>query len=281
MMQRIHFHGRLVGKVTSEEGQKHYYEHLDHWRDGISENEFVISSTPEDAAAYLQLKSVKDELFSSKEPEDKEKRYQFNIYDSRYDWRPHKTGESPRYGLATPDGRSLLPEKYADIFTQFDAINQIPEFLPVFDGEAWGLVSLSSPSILMADFRYKTILLERWERQLYFVQDKKTLKWGAYKVTSRRMNRLVKGGGEIYWLEQIMPPIADEIYEDELVTENTSTPFWMTSSENKIGFLTPFGYSQIIYDTYETDDANFAFRLIRHGFQNARRANYGFVDSLY
>lgn len=75
-------------------------------------------------------------------------------------------------------------------------------------------------------------------------------------------------------LELLMPPIADEIYEDELMTEEEPTIFFMTRRGDKIGILTDFGYSDILYDTYETDDDKCTFRLIRNDRKRARRVSY-------
>lgn len=71
-----------------------------------------------------------------------------------------------------------------------------------------------------------------------------------------------------------MPCIADEIYEDELMTEEAPTIFFMTRIGEKIGILTDFGYSKIIFDTYKTDDEKCTFRLIRNDRKRAHRANF-------
>lgn len=79
-------------------------------------------------------------------------------------------------------------------------------------------------------------------------------------------------------LEILMPAIADEICEDELMTEDEPTTFFMTLRGNKIGILTDFGYSDIIYDSYEADNTNCSFRLIRHDRKRARRADFWHPD---
>ena len=75
-----------------------------------------------------------------------------------------------------------------------------------------------------------------------------------------------------------MPPIADEIYEDELMAEDETTTFFMTRRGDKIGILTNFGYSDIIFDRYETDNTTYAFRLIRNDRKKARLADYWHPD---
>lgn len=198
---------------------------------------------------------------------------QFRKYDSLYDWRPRKSGDDKFVGLVSPTGKQLLPNSFADVFTQFDAINSKPIFVPVSNGEAWALVSLSNPHILMTCFQYNAIIPERWERRLFFVQDKKTMKWGVLSVAYPILH--VKPYKDcLPLLETLMPPIADEIYEDELTTEGHPTTFFVTQKDGKIGILTPYGYSDIIYDSYEADSAKCTFRLIRNDRKRARRADY-------
>ncbi len=72
-----------------------------------------------------------------------------------------------------------------------------------------------------------------------------------------------------------MPPIADEIYEDEYCEEDSSQVFFMTRIGEKVGILTNFGYSDIIYDTYEETKRNKRnrfndFRLIRRALLSTK-----------
>ena len=81
-------------------------------------------------------------------------------------------------------------------------------------------------------------------------------------------------------LETIMPTIADEIYEDELMTEEAPTTFFVTRRGDKIGILTDFGYSDIIYDIYEFDESKCSFRLFRYDRKEVRHANYWHPDGM-
>ena len=202
---------------------------------------------------------------------------QFRVYDSQYDWRPQKSSDDIYVGLISPTGEQLLPNSFADVFNQFDAINSRPFFVPVSNGEAWALVSLSNPHILMTAFQYNAIIPERWERRLFFVQEGETLKWGALRVSYPFLNKR-HYNDSLPLLETLMPTIADEIYEDELMTEDAPTTFFMTRRGNKIGILTDFGFSDIIYDSYEADNTKCTFQLIRHDRKRARRANYWHPD---
>ncbi len=276
-MKIILLHGRLVGPITTEEGLKAYYNHLNYWRVCYQNCNPLIVPSPEDAAEYIKLKAEKVNFYFCNDSESRIKCHKFDLYETRYDWRPQKSGNQMSVGLVSPAGEKLLPDSFADVFTQFDAINCLPCFIPVSNGEGWALVSLSQPHILATDFRYNAIIPERWERKIFFVQDKTTLKWGALRVVYPFLNR------KHYkyclpLLETLMPPIADAVYEDELLTEEAPTTFFMTSLGDKIGILTDFGHSEIIYDSYEADNDKCTFRLIRHDRKRAKRADFWHPD---
>lgn len=107
------------------------------------------------------LKSIRQDYDLEESTEKRRDRQKIQLYDSRYDWRPHKSGENGFVGFVSPTGEQLLPEFFVDVFTQFDAINHQPDFVPVFNGKAWALVSLSSPPVLLTDFIYSSIIPER------------------------------------------------------------------------------------------------------------------------
>lgn len=272
-MERLEYHCRIVYPITTETGQKDYYEHLNYWRVCYQNNNPLILPSQEDAQEYMRLRKMKNKLYCCTDKESRKKLRQLEIYNSQYDWRPRKSGDETLVGLISPTGEQLLPDSFADVFTQFDAINSKPSFVPVSDGKAWALVSLTNPHVLMTDFQYNAIIPERWERRLLFVRDKKTMKWGALLVKYPFLQ--VKPYKDcLPLLETLMPPIADEIYEDELITEDEPTLFFMTQRDGKIGVLTAFGYSDIIYDSYEADNTKCTFRLIRNDSKRAHLADY-------
>lgn len=277
MFPRISVHGRIVDRITSDDGQLHYYDHFNYWRSCVSNTNPVISPTPRQAIEYQQLIAEKDKLDMWGNLDMRRKYRKLALYNCRYDWRPHLSGDEGLRGLILPDGRELLPEKFVDIFTQFDAFNHLPHFIPVFNGEAWGLIAPSSPLIMVTDFIYAAIIPERWEHSVYFVQDKATLKWGALGLAYPNCNLINRKIERVPLLKQIMPPIADEILEDELQGDCAPTVFWMTRISDKIGILTPYGYSDIKYDTYKTDDENFLFHMIRHDRKRAKMLDYNFL----
>lgn len=273
----IDINGRVVYPITSEVGQKGYYDHLDYWRVCYKNTDPLIVPTQENALEYLKLQAERDKFYFCDDKESRRKKRQLTAYDTRYDWRPQKSGDDTFVGIISPTGEQLLPNSFADVFTQFDAINSKLEFIPVSNGEAWGIVSLTSPPVLMTDFKYNAIILERWERKIFFVQDRETLKWGALRISYPFLNRK-RYKDSLPVLETLMPTIADEIYKDELITEDTPTTFFMTRRGDKIGILTDFGFSDIIYDSYEADNNKCTFRLIRQDRKRARRVDYWHPD---
>ena len=271
------FRERVVYPITSEDDQKGYYNHLNYWRVCYDNTNQLIIPTQEDASEYIKLQAERDKFYFCDDKESRRKKHQLTVYDTRYDWRPQKSGDDTFVGIISPTGEQLLPNSFADVFTQFDAINSKPEFIPVSNGEAWGLVSLTNPPVLMTDFKYNAIIPERWERKIFFVQDMETLKWGALRISYPFLNRK-RYKDSLPVLETLMPAIADEIYEDELMTEDAPTTFFMTRRGDRIGILTDFGYSDIIYDSYEADNSKCTFRLIRDNCKRARRADYWHPD---
>ncbi len=276
-MNQIDCYGRIVYPITSKVGQKDYYEHLNYWRVCYDNTNPLIAPTQEDALEYMRLQEIGNKLYCCTDKDSRKKLRQLEIYDTQYDWRPRKSGDDTFVGLISPMGEQLLPDSFADVFTQFDAINSKPIFVPVSNGEAWALVSLSNPHVLMTDFQYNAIIPERWERRLFFVQDRETQKWGALKITHPFLNKKYYNDC-LPLLESLMPPIADEIYEDELITEDKPTLFFMTQRDDKIGILTDFGYSDIVYDSYEADNTKCTFRLIRNDCKMACWADYWHPD---
>lgn len=276
-MNRIDLYGRIVCPITSEAGQKDYYEHLNYWRMCYANTNPLTVPTREDALEYLRLQAKKDKYYFCNDTESRLKNRRLEVYNTRYDWRPRKSGDDTFVGLVSPTGEQLLPDSFADVFTQFDAINNKPIFVPVSNGEAWALVALSEPHILMTDFQYNAIIPERWGLRLFFVQDKETKRWGAIEITYPFIHKKPHRGS-LPLLKILMPPIADEIYEDELMTKEEPTTFFITRKGDKIGILTDFGYSDIIYDSYEANDTKCSFRLIRNDRKRTYRADFWHPD---
>ena len=259
MIPRIEYKGRIVDQITSEEGQRNYFDRFNFTR--CYARSPVIKPTQDEAIEYKRLRSLVNNHTLSPCKKNCEDWHKYEKYHYYYDWRPHKYVDKKGVGLLTPDGRELLPAKFNDIFIQFDAINQIPEFIPVYNGKAWGLVSLSSPPILVVDFKYKKIIPDRWNYNIFFVQDKNSLKWGALGIHNPQTNDIKHIWYDIPAIEEILSPISDEIFEDEILVDCSCFTFYMLVIDNKIGILNHSGHTDIIYDYYEVDDYHMKIRL--------------------
>lgn len=134
-MMSLDFRGRMVCPITSEVGQKDYYEHLNYWRVCYQNNNPLILPSQEDVQEYMRLRKIENTLYGRTDKEARKMLLQFRKYDSQYDWRPRKSGDDKFVGLVSPTGEQLLPNSFADVFTQFDVINSRPVFVPVSNGE--------------------------------------------------------------------------------------------------------------------------------------------------
>lgn len=274
-MDRINIYGRTVYPVTTLQGQRYYYDYMNYWHSCMHNTNLRIIPTEDDAREYLNLKEEKPSR--SRILEERIRYNKLQTYENNYDWRPKKTGEPHLTGLVSPAGEQLLPNIFEDVFIQFDTMHGRPDFVPVSNGDGWALVSIGSSPVLMTEFRYNAIIQERWERKLFFVQDKETLKWGVISTICQSTNAKPHGRHYLETLEPIMPCIADEIYEDQFMVDDPDempSLFFMVRAGNKVGVLTDCGYSETIYDKYETNSRDCSFRLIRNDRKRARRANW-------
>ena len=271
-MKTVKIFERDVIPITTLKGKRDYYDYMNYWRSCTQNTNLRITPTEEDGKEYLTLKNEKPSLFGNLE---ERKRYRkLQAYENNYDWRPKKSGETHFIGLVSPTGEQLLPNFFEDVFTQFDAISNRIQFIPVSNGDGWALVSLGTAPVLVTEFRYNAIILERWYHCIFFVQDKETMKWGALRAIWESTNAQTRHKHSLVTIEPLMPCIADDIYEDELITDCEPTTFFMTRIGGKIGILTDWGYSKIIYDQYETNDTDRSFRLISNDRKRARRASW-------
>ncbi|OKY86424.1 MAG: hypothetical protein BHV69_02285 [Bacteroidales bacterium 52_46] len=267
--------GREVIPITTLPGQKGYYGYMNYWRSCVYNTNLRILPTEEEVSEYLNLKEENPSMFGRLE---ERKRYnKLQAYENNYDWRPCKSGEAHSTGLVSPTGEQLLPNNFEDIFIQFDAVSDKPDFVPVSNGEGWALVSLGPSPVLMTEFCYTAIIPERWERRMFFVQDYKTMKWGVLRAIRQSINAKPRDAKSLVTIESLMPCIADDIYEDDFMVddpEEMPSMFFMLRIGNKVGILTDYGYSKIIYDSYETDSRDCSFQLIRNDRKRAHRADW-------
>ena len=278
-MDRIEAFGRIVLPITSIEGQEHYYDYMNTWNSCVVNNNERIRPTREQAEDYMRLREENPSLFGDIQERNRYEKLQ--VYENRYDWRPIKSGEKHSVGLVSPSGEELLPNIFEDVFTCFNSMTGNQKIVPVYNGEAWALATLDKSPVLITDFRYNAIVPERWERNIFFVQDVETMKWGALRKMWSRTNCMLRSGHRLMTLEEVMPCIADEIYEDELLVEDPEempSLFFMTRVEDKVGILTDFGYSPIIFDTYEADTDDCSYRLIRKDRNEIVKADWWHPD---
>ena len=270
-MKTVKIFEREVIPITTPQGLRNYYDYMNYWHSCVHNTNHRILPTKDEVCEYLNLKEENPSMLGNLA--ERKKYNKLQAYENNYDWRPKKSGDTHFIGLVSPSGEQLLPNIFEDIFTQFDAMKDIPMFIPVSNGEAWAIISIGSSPVLMTEFRYNAIIPERWERNIFFVQEKKTMKWGALRTIWQSTNSKPHKH-MLVTIESLMPCIADDIYEDELMTDCGPTLFFMTRLRDKIGILTDHGYSKISYDRYETDDTDCSFRLIRNNRKRASRASW-------
>lgn len=274
-MEAIEIFNRIVVPITTTEGQTDYYNHMNYWKSCAHSKNIRIQPTTVEVDEYLKLKEDKPSMFGNLS--DRKKYRKLQEYENNYDWRPTKSGKPHFIGLVSPTGERLLPNIFEDVFIQFDTLHDEQKLVPVSNGIGWGLASLGPTAALMTVFRYNAIIPERWERNLFFVQDGKTMKWGALRAVCQSTNHKPHDRNYLTTVEAIMPCMADEIYEDEFMvddSEDMPSLFFMLRIGNKVGILTDYGYSNIIYDTYETNSRDCSFRLIRKDKKRARCSNW-------
>ncbi len=277
-METVKMFGRHIIPITTPQGQREYYDYMNYWRSCVQNQNLRHSPTRENAHEFLRLIEDKHPTLNIRDIIRRKRERILNVYENRYDWRPKKYEENNLIGLISPTGEQLLPNMFEDVFTQFDAIKNKPNFIPVSNGDAWALISLTTAPVLVTEFRYNAIIPERWERRIFFVQDKETMKWGALRTIWQSTNTKPRDNHTLVTIESLMPCIADDIYEDQLITDDAPTLFFMTRLGDKIGIMTDHGYSRISYDRYETDDTDCSFRLIRNDKKRTRRTNWWHPD---
>jgi hypothetical protein len=62
---------------------------------------------------------------------------------------------------------------------------------------------------------HQLFIVERWGNPIFFVQDPETRKWGALGISINL--RHTPSEEKTYNVKEIMPMIADDIYEDEMM----------------------------------------------------------------
>lgn len=136
------------------------------------------------------------------------------------------------------------------------------------DGEKFGIVSVGKNPVAMTDFHFSDVIVERWDGNLFFVQDADNGKWGAYRITFPRINwREGRHSldSKIVGLKEILPTISDDIFEAELYTDCSPATFWVARQGDKIGIITRWNATDIIYDSFSGNDDDIKVTLYQKG----------------
>ena len=261
--------------ITSQSGIEHYYDHFAFCR-GTADKRDTPCRMPtlEDAKEFIELRKK----FANKEEwvnrlAERKAALRLRDLEQDYDWRDKIANPTGTFkGLFSPDDKALLPTKFFDILPQSMSLLHKNELSPVSNGEGFGLITLGT-AVMLTPFKYNNIVTERWERQLYFVQDNESSRWGVlrYHKVSTRGGRLRVGifDTSVWVLDELLPCIADEIFEDEICTDCSPTLFWAFRKADKYGIITPFGHTEPVFDSYETDWENCQF-ILRKGDKTVR-----------
>lgn len=248
----IEIFGRVVHQITSDVGRETYYDFKNYSRGccaGRQKRVFVPSK--DEALEFIKLQ---DFFSSGRLGDDRMKYRRYRTLKNDYDWRTKIIGEEGARGLKAPTGDIVLPAIFHDVFAEFDAVQSRPGLIPVSNGKAWGIVTSGENPLLVVDFRYANIIPERWGDPIFFVQDMETGLWGALTLSYEPTNlRKPSMRFNVDRIVELMPPIAEAIYEDQLFTECAPTIFWMITKGDRAGVLTRFRYSEIKFETLDDD----------------------------
>lgn len=113
-------------------------------------------------------------------------------------------------------------------------------------------------------FAYQNILSERWEKQLFFIQEW-DYPWGVFRIKNDYYDETSTDERPftLSSIEPFVPCEYEDISESELQNSCHPTTFWILHKNEKIGIMTPYGYTDAIYDSVELDHTEMAFVLYK------------------
>lgn len=255
--------------ITSQKGRQDYYYPLEYYQK-FGDSIPVKRKRPS-VEETIEYKDLLNENRQGERWEQINGWRRLHKFTNLYDWRDMvTTGQDGLQGLRSPDGHRLLPEIFRIVLGQTMSIKYKKEPVPISNGEGFGLVFPGETPVMLTPFIYNDIILERWDHKFYFVQSKETGKWGALKFArtySHDWDFMDKNKRPhwVYVLKEFLPLEYDEIYEDEICTDCSPTLFWVFRKGDKLGILTPWHYSEAIYEGYETDWETCSFILYQNG----------------
>lgn len=281
-MNRILYKGIYIYPITTQNGWTHYYDHLKYRSRIYAENPPVLRKTPTivDYEEYMALKSVALGFNGLTGTGLNKVLKKLAEYETEFDWRDQLvTGKgSDECGLISVTGKTVVPRCFSEIRERTNSIIDSEQFIPVRIDENWGIVTTGDNSVCALPFKFQNIITERWEKRLFFVQDRDS-NWGTYRIINNFHNgRPFKSAISIPSIEPFVPLEFDTISEAEL--EDTCAPvtYWILHKDDKIGIMTESSYTPAIFDSIQPihEDWDFLFvkddKRIRLGYHEIERA---------
>lgn len=269
--------------ITSEEAQAVYWDsfHFCSCKTDDAGNPLPKSvPTPEDFAEYRLLAKEYDKLLTTKGLENRLKARRYEKLHRFYDWRHQIFSEVSLQGLKAADGSILLPDIFHEVGETPYSYDCETAIVPVSNGKAWGLILAGNNPIMLTQFQFKTILVERYSDNMFFVQGFDD-KWGALCLDWVRSNNvdspILIPLNYVTVLRALMPLEFDEIYEVCFCPEGGPDIYWITRKGEKYGILTKSEYTPAIYDEIDFNDKKCQF-LVKRRKEQTRYRHLDYYD---
>lgn len=244
--------------ITNEFGWSHYYDHLK-FRSLINDDDHSILKKIPSVDDYEEFKSLRDKVSRDDSDYAKEK---IAAFEADYDWRDQLFIDdySGKIGLISANGEKSLPPIFDEIRELPDTLFKYQRYVPVRYGDFWGIVTLGTTNVCVLPFKYNNIIMERWNNELFFVQDKEE-NWGVNRIVNQLYDDSFVPPVVIPSIEPFVPCEFDAISEGELHATCSSVPYWVLHKGDKFGVMTPHGYTPAIFDAIHPNhkDAGFCF----------------------
>lgn len=258
--------GIFLYPITSRVGMAHYNDHLKFRGRIYAENPRTLRKQPSkidyEEYVYLKEQAPDFDIFATKASKRKAKK-RLNEYESDYDWRDSIiSNKNDKNGLVSILGEIIVPCQFTEIRERTTSILNPQPFIPVKVYDDWGIISTGKNPVCALPFAYQNILTERWERQLFFVQGWDDL-WGVFRIKNDYYdkNSTTDTPFTICSIEPFAPCEYDDISEGELQDTCHPSTFWILHKNEKIGIMTPYSYTDAIFDSVELDHVEMAFTL--------------------
>lgn len=244
--------------ITSEEAQSHYWDSFtfcDYKKDELGNRLRKTIPTQDDFEEYRALDKVYFSLIASNDIHNRIKANRFRTLRFEYDWRNQITGEIGHQGMRGADGSIILTEIFNRVGETPLTCRDNYSIIPVSDGKAWGLVYAGSYPIMLTKFEFKTILLERCDKSIFFVKGFNDL-WEAFGLDwiSSSAGGHYRPKDKVPILMPFLPLESKEIYDIPVCCEEGPGNYWITRNvNNKYGIMTDSQHTDAIYDDINFD----------------------------